>query len=313
MTTSDRTPSTRRPAFVFRASVLGLVVAVAAAAAPEGGAAGGAPGDSHYVIRVTPTLVYLDAGANAGAAEGQSYVIAREQDGQVVRVGQVRVIRVDAEFAIAEITGVEPGEEIAVLHRALEIAAWEQLTPEEIAVAAPRAAAEPETAAHPGRAILLLGGADLQKDVDLTYGSAGVTAADGVSGGAIGLRLARTWGRHVRLALTYRVSGEVLTARADVTQMSLEADSQILFRRAGRPGPFVGVGVGLHRLSWDTPGSAGVATYKAGLHLTGGLDIPVGRGRWGLLLEGGYQKVLAWDDRIDASSVRAYAGLGRNF
>ena len=38
-------------------------------------------GAAHYVIKVTPTLAYLDIGATAGAELGQSYVILQEEMG----------------------------------------------------------------------------------------------------------------------------------------------------------------------------------------------------------------------------------------
>lgn len=315
---SDRSPSSRRPAAPWAVIILGL--AVCAAAAAQGGAApdeappmaASASGDSHYVIKVTPTLVYLDVGQAAGAVEGQSYVIAREQGGRFVRVGQVRVIRVADGFSIAEIAGVEPGEEIAVLHLALEASLWEGLAPELVGAAPAAPVAEP-VAPSPSRwAFIVLGGADLGKDVDLAYAGTRIAGVDAAHGGAVGVRLARTCGRYWRLGLGYRLSGKPLSAKADVTQSSVEADLQLLLRGAGRPGPYLGVGAAFHQLGWDAPGSAHDTTYKAGGQLTGGLEFPVG-GRWSLLLEGAYQKAMAWDDLIDASSVRAYAGLGRSF
>lgn len=330
MTTSEASPRSRRIVVVLLASALAWVAPAAGADEGDGAAA---PMDSsaHYVIKVTPTLTYLDVGQRDGADAGRRYAVLREQEGLLRPVGWVRVIRVYESYSIAEIGGVEAGEEIALLQRVVEQEVWDLMAPEMAALAAAQmeakmaalaaAAAPPPPPADeemarswPSRSLVLLGGMDLEKDVGLTWSGSRITGRQSVRGGAIALRLAKAFARHWRWALTYRMSGEPLTAAADVTQLSIELDSHVLLRAMGKAGPYAGVGVGMHQLSWDAPpGAGGDAAYKWGFQAVGGLDIPMARGRWSLLLEGGYQRVLAWNDVIDASHARAYAGLGHNF
>ena len=55
------------------------------------------------------------------------------------------------------------------------------------------------------------------------------------------------------------------------------------------------------------------STFKPGVNLIAGMHVPLGQGRWSLLLEGGYQWVSKWDNLIDASNVRGFVGLGQMF
>ena len=61
-----------------------------------------------YVIKVTPTLVYLDGGEGTGVEPGDRCLVLRprEKDERYARVGEVQIIRVFEEFSIAEITSV---------------------------------------------------------------------------------------------------------------------------------------------------------------------------------------------------------------
>lgn len=266
---------------------------------------------SHYVIKVTPTLAYLDVGSDGGALVGDEYVVVREQEGRLVHVGRVTVIRVWAGFSIAEISSVQIGEEIAVLHQVLGIEPWAQMDagmkampgpPPQMAPTGPRLAAW-----------TLLVGADLAKDVNFVLASNGSLAGvEGAESGAVGLRLSKAVARHLRLAMTYRLSGDPLSAAADVTQNSIEVDGHILLRAAGRGGPYFGAGVGLHRLSRNSDDETGI---KVGYNFVAGLDKPLGSPGWSLVLEAGYQKVHMWNNQvdIDASHVRAYVGLSHDF
>ena len=129
----------------------------------------------------------------------------------------------------------------------------------------------------------------------------------------MGLRLSKAFTPHWRLALTYRVSGEPLGGDADVTQLSIELDSQFLLRDVGGAGPYIGLGVGRHQLALDSKENLDDTSYKVGFNALGGLEVPLGGGGSSLLLEGGYQRVMAWNDIIDASNLRAFAGVGVNF
>jgi hypothetical protein len=241
-------------------------------------------GKSHYVIKVTPTLVYLDAGSEAGAHGDQSFVIIREHEGMYVPVGHVTLIRVYESFSIAEINSIATGEEISVLDRVVMADEWERMAPEMESMAAAERRRDP---AGGRRSLVLLGGADLGKDVDLLFAGSRLAGVDGVGGGGIGVRLTRAFGRHWRFGVSYRLSGDPLSANADVTQLSIEIDTHLLLRGVGRTGPYLGVGVGLHQLSWDSPANVDDTTYKAGYNAMGGLEIVGATGAWSLLLEGG--------------------------
>lgn len=290
-----------------------LLAAPDAIRASEPESAGDALGTAHYVIKVTPTLAYLDIGATAGAAPGQSYMILREDMGFYMPVARGRVLRVFDSFSIAETYAVEAGESVAMLQRVVPINMWEAEAPRLDARIHVKQMQEKQERDKRRRSILLLGGLDFGKNVELLYVNDRLTGADEVGGGSMGLRLSKEFTPHWRLALTYRASGEPLAGDADVTQLSMELDSQFLLRGVGHAGPYVALGVGMHQLAWDSKDNLDDTAYKAGFNILGGLEIPLGGGGTSLLLEGGYQHVLDWNCIIEASNLRAQAGLGVNF
>lgn len=291
------------------ALVVGLLVVPSAATAAD-------TDGLLYVIKVTPTLLYLDGGA-AAVDMGERFLVLRDRgrgEGLYDKVGEVRVIRRFEEFSIAEILSVAEGAQIEVLQRAISAADWE-------ALASATAGAPGAASLRPGGtlgpwSIHLVGGADLAKGVDLQQDTK-VTPAKEIADATVGLRLGRTYAGNVRLNLTLRISGDPLGVEdADVTQLSLELDGHYVFVRGpGSVRPYVGIGAGLHRLTWDTPADSESedSAVKVGFNAVGGLEIPLGRNGWSLMLEGGYQGVVQWNDIIDASSIRVHAGIGRNF
>ena len=78
----------------------------------------------NYVIKVTPTLAYLDVGEAVGAMEGATYIIMREDDDDWVVVGEVQLVRVDEHFSIGEIVDMIDSESIEVLQRAVPLSEW---------------------------------------------------------------------------------------------------------------------------------------------------------------------------------------------
>ena len=274
---------------------------------------GDALGMAHYVIKVTPTLAYLDIGSASGAATGQTYVVLREEMGLYMPVAKVRVLRVFESFSIAETFLVEPGEEVAMLQRAVASDMWAAAAPSlDARLTKQEMKPKPDMPTR-RRSIMILGGLDAGKDVDLRYAYGRLIDADGVSGGSVGLRMSKAFSRRWRLALTYRMSGETLGGDADVTQLSIEVDGHLLLNGAGHAGPYLGFGLGMHQLGWDSPDNLDDTIYKMGFNALAGLEVPLAGGGWSLLLEGGYQEVMDWNDTIDASSLRAFAGLGVNF
>ena len=86
-----------------------------------------------------------------------------------------------------------------------------------------------------------------------------------------------------------------------------------LFRGRGTVGPYVGLGLGGHRLSWTSPRLLPDSASKLGVNVVAGLEMPFSRNCWSFLVESGYQWVDEWGtERIDVSNVRTYLGLGRN-
>ena len=265
--------------------------------------------DIPYVIKVTPALVYLDVGKGRGVEMGDMYLILRPraENEPYVRVGEVEIIRVFDAFSIAEIISVAEDEEIEILQQAIFRRDWEAMSE--------AAAAEKVAADAPGeRFIYFLGGGELGKGVDLWRNDAKeIVGFERISELGLGIRLGNFLGEKWRLNLTYRVSGKTLGA-GDVSQFSMELDMHYLFRERGKSGPYLGLGLGGHRLGWDAVRPQGGASSKLGVNFLGGVEISLGRGHWSMILEGGYQWVDEWGTgRIDASSMRSYLGLGRNF
>ena len=270
-----------------------------------------------YVIKVTPALVYLDGGAVAGVENQDRYLILRPKGkgNLYAQVGEVRIIRVSEEFSIAEIVSVAPGEEIEVLQQAISMADWEDMA--QTATVKSRGADVDETAREESgsRFVQILAGGDWAKGTDLVQDAQGViySGVDRANDPALGLRLGNFFGDRWRLTLTYRMAGRVLGG-GDVTQITMEVDVHHLFRGRGLGGPYLGAGLGMNRLTWDADKPYLDSTSKAGFNLVGGWEFPLGQGDWSLLCETGYQWVMPWGtDRLEASNVRTYAGLGRNF
>ena len=271
-----------------------------------------------YVIKVTPSLVYVDAGDRSAVGRGDTYVVLRLTDDEAepyARVGEVRIIRVFEAFSIAEIVSVAEGEELAMLQRAVSEQAWADM-----GMAAEReerelARWEEQLVEEAGsRFIYLLGGGDLGKGtVLLPGGGVQVTGFDRAADVGVGVRVGNYLGRKWRLSLTYRLSGHQLgVGEGGVTQASGEVDLHYLWRGRGATSPYVGLGAGMHRLTWDADEPVPDSATKPGINAVGGVGILLGEGNWGLLFEVGYQWVKDWNGVIDASNTRAYVGFGRN-
>jgi opacity protein-like surface antigen len=259
----------------------------------------------HVVIKVTPTLVYIDAGSDQGACLGEAFVIlSDEENGSRTHVADVRVIRLHPAFSIAEILFVAAGEQVRVPQPAMPLAEWELEA--EYAQMAGLAGGRSTDRDRRRRSILVLGGGEWDRDADDLEWSAGnlmgVSRSHGVG---FGLRLGSALARRWRLNMTYRVG-----LRSDVTVLGVEGDLHYVPRGCDRLGLYVGAGAGLQYLMWDVPAQERNSTNKLGANLMAGLQIP---GALDLMVEAGYQRVLQWDDLIDMSHVRTYVGVGRAF
>lgn len=259
-----------------------------------------------YVIKVTPALVYLDAGARAGAAAGDIYAVLRPQEqGGHVLVGLVSLIRVEEGFSIAEIGYTAAGERFEILQRAMPLSAWEAMSPapgaaehgpatEEVAAVDEEQASE---AMEVHRFSLhLMGGMEWGK------GTAG-PKAERLRERSLGLGLGLEVGKRVGLELGFEVVGESPDER---TQVVAEGSGRLFLFGSGRVGPYLGAGVGLHRLSWE-----GDSALKWGGRVQGGVHVP--HGRWSLMAGGGYQWVAEWSGTLDVSGWVSQAGMGMHF
>ena len=265
----------------------------------------------NYVIKVTPTLVYIDGGQAHGIHVGDAFIVlrARKKADQFAQVAQVSVIRVFEEFSIAEIASVVEGEKIEMLQRAISRMDWEQMG--QMAEIAPKKGRKSKAGK---RFVYLVGGGERSRETKLRWQNDRLTGAGSSNEAGIGLRIGRVFSEHLRLSLTYRISGERLgVGGGDVTQLSIEIDGQILTRPDYKFGPYLGVGAGMHQLNWDARGNNDDSANKVGLNLLAGLQVPMSAARWRFFLEAGYQRVAKFDDLIDTSHLRSYLGFGRNF
>ena len=264
----------------------------------------------HYVIKVTPTLAYIDAGQQAGAQKGDVYLLLREHGEHFAQVAEVEIVRVDSAFSIGEITYVEPGETVQVLQRALLEPEW-QMMADQAHVAASERENQSESERAKGvlgkRSILFMMGGEWGRSTDLRWNLQNSLLMEARSGNGLGfgVRLGQVLHNQWRLNFTYRIS-----AIGEVDNLSIEFDMHRLLSDYNRAGLYMGAGIGLHQLSVDAPGTSDDSANKLGFNLTAGLQIP---GRWTFVAETGLQRVVKWGPSVDMSHVRTYIGLGRAF
>jgi len=303
-----------------RTLILGTLLLSIGVGTSRAQASEGVVADLLYVIKTTSALVYLDAGSLAGMSAGDDYLLLRENGkARYVQIGEARVVRVSEEFSILELLTVEAGYEIEVLDQAISLTDWQALADEARAAGVEPLISRPMQMAdewdYPRTSLHILGGVEFGRKPSLVWTDDNVLMdAKSITDAGIGLRLGKVLGRRWKLNFTWRMAGKPLGLEdADVTQMSLAADTHLLFRGNDRTTPYLGVGVGGHRITWDASKPNKDSTTKGGLNVMAGLHAPVSDGLSSLVLEAGYQRVGKFDDIIDASNVRLYVGLGRNF
>ena len=275
----------------------------------------------HTVIRVTPTLAYIDVGSEEAARTGSTFAIVElENDNRYYsQVAKVKLIRLFEDFSIGEILTIEEGAKIEVLQRAMPLADWQS----QGAVAASRSAVLPEETkplpqgqtpkrGRGSRTLYVLGGIGWGKEVkveeDIVTPRVGPTADRD-----LGLRVAAGFGRHWRVNLTYRLAGKPLgAAGVEVTQIAFELDLHRVFGRIDRPGFYAGSGVGIHQLDIKQRRLIEkTSTLRPGLNFAFGWQRPTPG--WTLTAEAGYLLMSAWEDVIDVGGLRTYVGIGKNF
>ncbi|MBM3278609.1 MAG: hypothetical protein FJY95_11105 [Candidatus Handelsmanbacteria bacterium] len=253
--------------------------------------AGEAGAESAYVIRVNPALIYLDAGAQQGAAVGEIYAVFRPEEAGDLLVGLVNVIRVQESFCIAEVGYRAEGEHFELLQRAMPLKDWEEKQRE----APPRRPPahhheEADHAAGHGRWALHLSG--------------GMEWAEHESERTLGLALGAALNERAGLDLGFKVGGKL---PGKLSQYIGELGARAFpFGREGVR-PYLGGGASLRRLSHH-----GETTLKWGGQALGGVAAPLGGG-WQVSLEGGYQRVAAWSGMMDLSGWVGQVGVGLHF
>ena len=81
------------------------------------------------VIKVTPTLVYLDVAAESGIVIGDRFIIGRAgtEENAFARVAKVQVLRLFEKFLIAEIESDSYGGSIRLLDLAVRLEEWDNM------------------------------------------------------------------------------------------------------------------------------------------------------------------------------------------
>lgn len=258
------------------------------------GAAGADAAERPYVIKVSPSLVYLDLGATQGAAVGQIHAVVRPGEAQDVLVGLVTLIRVEENFCIAEIGYRAEGEQFELLQRALPLREWEAQaasSPAEPA-AAEESHAEAHGEAHGGRWAL-------QLNTGLEW-----STAEEKSERTLGLALGMELGERVGLDLGFKLAGELPYGRS---QYLGELGTRIYPFGSAGVRPYLGGGVSVRRLEHH-----GETAIKWGAQGLGGVSVPLGEG-WRASLEGGYQRVAVWSGLMDLSGWVGQLGVGVRF
>mgnify|MGYP001399811324 CR=1 FL=1 len=264
----------------------------------------------HYVIKVTPTLAYIDAGQQVGAQKGDVYLLLRGNGEHFAQVAEVEIVRVDSAFSIGEITYVEPGETIKVLQRALSERDWQIMSEQahaEVSEFEDQSESDQAKGVLGKRSVLFMIGGEWGRSTDLRWNAQNSLLMEARSGNGLGfgVRLGQVLQNLWRLNFTYRTS-----AIGEVDDLAIEFDMHRLLSDHNRAGLYIGAGIGLHQLSIDAPGTSDDSANKLGFNLTAGLQIP---GRWKFVAETGLQRVVKWGPSVDASHVRTYIGLGRTF
>lgn len=261
--------------------------------------------EKHYVIKVTPALVYIDVGVESGAAVGDVYLVLREDGKLFAQVAEVTLVRVATGYGIGEITYVAEGETIEVLQHVMAQDDWQMMGAN---AEGEKKETKPSMRRTVGkRSVHFLAGGDFGRDAELTWNPLTDILAEVApsTGLGLGIRLGQVFKERWRVNMTYRAG-----LGAGVTDLAIEADLHRLLRDYDRAGIYVGAGFGMHQLSIDAPGNNEDSANKVGFNALVGLQVP---GRWIFIAETGYQYVLKWGSSIDVSNVRAYVGLGRTF
>ncbi len=261
--------------------------------------------DTHYVIKVTPALVYIDIGVESGAAVGDIYLVLRQDGKLFAQVAEVALVRVAQGYGIGEITYVAEGETIEVLQHVMAQSDWQMMGQ---SGESENKEVKPRMRGAVGkRSVHFLAGGDFGRDAELTWNPLTDVLSDVApsNGLGLGLRLGQVVKERWRVNITYRAG-----VGAGVTDLAIEADLHRLLRDYDRAGLYLGAGVGMHQLSIDAPGNNDGSANKLGFNAVAGMQVP---GRWIWIAEACYQYVLKWGDSVDVSNVRAYIGLGRTF
>ena len=267
--------------------------------------------DLQTIIKVTPTLVYIDDGDFS--LDEEVMVLRRGTGDRFVRIGEVRVIRVFQDFVIAEITITEPDEKIQVLNKAISVRGWETMAravktnSRHMVTSSIRENQNIDT-----RSIQVFAGLGLGKESKLVWRDNWLSDAKSITDRSIGLRLAKTITDRWRVNLAYRLAGEPVESDSDITQLSIEVDSHYLLRDWRGSEPYVGFGAGFHQLTWDVRSELENSTTKIGFQGVAGLEFSTSASR-SYFVECGYQRVVKWGNIIDASNFRLAAGVGRKF
>ncbi|MEW6750184.1 MAG: hypothetical protein AB1505_04320 [Candidatus Latescibacterota bacterium] len=257
------------------------------------------------VIRVAGPLAYVDVGTRQAAHVGDVYVVLRQTPSGYAEVARVGLIRLSEQYSIAEVLESQEGEELQVLQWAVPLPVWDEMRAAQRDSLAQAAVPVQPWAARRRWVHVVAGGEWGLRTADMGWQRGSLSSVGRSNGVGAGLRLGYALTRRWRLSLTGRVG-----VGGDVRHTGLEADLQLVPWGLERLGPYLGAGAGLHLLGWEAPPGAVDSVNRAGANLMAGLHLPAGLP---LFLEAGYQRVARWDDLLDVSHLRTYAGIGQAF
>lgn len=270
-----------------------------------------------YVIRVTPTLVYIDKGTDDGVGVGDKHIVIRSEGETYVPVADISVLRMFPKFSIAEILKRYDKEDIALLQWSIPSDNWFELSGKIKATSTNNYAEDekqsPRSSVVGRRSIYFMTGMDWGRGSNLNWSQnrdlnlpAMLISSQKNNVSVVGLRLGQMITDHWRLGMTYRRGAD------DLQNLSIETDLQWLQKSYRNAGPYLGAGLGIAQLSIEPP-SGSNASSSANKFLFNALCGVLVPGTWSLTIEFGYQKVMAWGSVINASNFRSFVGIGRDF
>ena len=281
------------------------------------------------VVKMTPTLVYLDVGVESGIAVGDRFLIGRKESAgnPFAKLAQVQVLRSFEKFLIAEIESDSLGRPIKLLDVAIRLAEWDTVhqkptlliaLDEDLALE--DSAATSNTDHRPNLSKLkrfgwtLLGGYQHQKGGDIRPKLRRAEAtADAVGARVFELRISWRIQQPMHMIIAYQAAAVQLEDEVfgmiRSQHRSVHCAVQYFIGAYTATRPYVSIGLGVHDLSFRGPLVTVDKSRRLGSDLAVGLEHLFGSG-WKILGETSYQGVRRGNDPATSSNYRLTIGIG---